>query len=147
MAQPKRILVATDFSDHARQAMEQASVLARQNDAEIIVCHVIEPLQVLRDIPALPNQSDWASDARALGEDWLQEFGVENGRVLVEAGHAFAEIVRVARNEDVDLVVIGSHGRGPIAHLLLGSVAERVVQKATCSVLVVREGEREFAFP
>lgn len=141
----KRILVATDFSDHARKALEQAALLARQSDAEIILCHIIDPMLVVPSPIDAPDRA--ASDARTKAERWLRDAGVENGRVLIEQGHAFAEIVRLARNEEADLVVLGSHGRGAIAHLLLGSVAERVVRKAPCSVLVVREGPHEFQLP
>jgi universal stress protein A len=147
MAKIQRILMATDFSDHAHEAMKQAAALARALGAELVMCHVIEPLPFSAGTPPVPHASDPASDARALCEKWLTEFGIENGRALVEQGYAFAEIARVARNEEVDLVVLGSHGRGAIAHMLLGSVAERVARKAPCSVLVVREGQREFEFP
>jgi len=145
MSTLKRILVATDFTDHARNALELAAFLARQSEAEIILCHVIDPTLVIPPPKDAPERA--ASDARAQAETWLQQAGIENGRVLIEQGHAFAEIVRLARNEDADLVVLGSHGRGAIAHLLLGSVAERVVRKAPCSVLVVREGQHDFRLP
>jgi nucleotide-binding universal stress UspA family protein len=62
-------------------------------------------------------------------------------------GSPFVEIIRYARDEKIDLIVMGTHGRGPMAHLLLGSVAERVVRKAPCAVLTVRPAEHKFVRP
>jgi nucleotide-binding universal stress UspA family protein len=63
------------------------------------------------------------------------------------AGNPFLEIIRYAKAHDVDLIVMGTHGRGPIAHMLLGSVAEKVVRKSPCPVLTVREAQHEFVMP
>jgi nucleotide-binding universal stress UspA family protein len=63
------------------------------------------------------------------------------------AGNPFLEIIRYARAHNVDLIVMGTHGRGPIAHMLLGSVAEKVVRKSPCPVLTVREAQHEFVMP
>jgi nucleotide-binding universal stress UspA family protein len=65
----------------------------------------------------------------------------------LRTGSAFVEIVRYAREEEIDLLVMGTHGRGAIAHMLLGSVAERVVRKAPCPVLTVRQRPHEFVMP
>ena len=65
----------------------------------------------------------------------------------VEVGVPFVEIVRAARESGTDLIVMGSHGRTGLEHLLIGSVAERVVRKAPCSVLVVRDKARQFVMP
>ena len=66
---------------------------------------------------------------------------------LVSGTSEFVEIVRYARDKNIDLLVMGTHGRGPIAHMLLGSVAEKVVRKAPCPVLTVRHPEHEFVMP
>jgi nucleotide-binding universal stress UspA family protein len=63
------------------------------------------------------------------------------------AGNPFLEIIRYAKAHNVDLIVMGTHGRGPIAHMLLGSVAEKVVRKSPCPVLTVREAQHEFVMP
>ena len=65
----------------------------------------------------------------------------------VAQGHPFVELVRYAKDNAIDLIVVGTHGRGAIAHILLGSVAEKVVRKAPCPVLVVREPEHDFVMP
>jgi len=149
-----RILVATDFSDHSRVAMRYAAALAGQFNAEVIVAHIVEQIGVLPAVPPMgeyahtePTPALQASHARDESEKLLREFNIVNGRVLVETGRPFLEIIRLARNEEADLIVVGTHGRGAIAHTLLGSVAEKVVRKSPCPVLVVREGEHDFVMP
>lgn len=67
--------------------------------------------------------------------------------LVTRFGVPFVEIVRYAKELDIDLIVLGTHGRGPVAHMLMGSVAERVVRKAPCPVLTVRHPEHEFVMP
>ena len=71
---------------------------------------------------------------------------IEVERLVLE-GPAFVEIVRYGKEQNIDLMVLGTHGRGAIAHMLLGSVAEKVVRKAPCPVLVVRDEEHDFVMP
>jgi len=65
----------------------------------------------------------------------------------IVAGNPFVEIIRYARAHEIDLIVLGTHGRGPVAHMLLGSVAEKVVRKSPCPVLTVRPAQHEFVMP
>ncbi len=86
-----------------------------------------------------------ADDAeRRLGEVALD--GVETVRAI-RVGHAFMEIIQYATDNAIDMIVMGTHGRGPVKHLLLGSVAERVVRKASCPVLTVRQPGHAFVMP
>ena len=154
MIELKRILVATDFSDHASVALRYAGEFAKAFQAEMILCHVVENPDMLSQIPPggegyfPPNLTELQEQsARTTCEKLLAESGIDNGRVIIPHGSPFAEIVKTARGEEVDLIVIGTHGRGVVAHVLLGSVAERVVRKAPCPVLTVREGEHEFVKP
>jgi universal stress protein A len=80
-------------------------------------------------------------------EQVLAAAGLSHARVLLLHGSPAREIIRAAAAENVDLVIVGTHGRGAIVHLLLGSVAERVVRTAPCPVLTVRSGEHEFVTP
>lgn len=150
----KRILVATDFSDHAAVAVKYAAAFAEAFDSEVILCHVVEAPDLISQIPPTgegyfpPNfQEQQRKAAEVECGKILEEKGIKNGRVLTVEGSPFFEIVRAAKAEDVDLIIVGTHGRGAIAHVLLGSVAEKVVRKASCPVLTVREGEHEFVMP
>jgi len=67
--------------------------------------------------------------------------------LVMEQGSPFLEIIRYAKDHDIDLIVMGTHGRGPIAHMLMGSVAEKVVRRAPCPVLTVKHPEHKFVMP
>jgi nucleotide-binding universal stress UspA family protein len=154
MIQIQRILVATDFSEHSRTALRYGVEFSKAFGAELLLCHAIEADSFIAQLPPggegyfPPNLTERQQHlARAECEKWLAEAGADGGRILLRVGKAFLEIVGAARDEQVDLVVLGTHGRGAIAHMLLGSVAEKVVRKAPCPVLTVRSGEHEFVMP
>ena len=147
----KRILLPTDFSDTANRCMDYASELARQFGASVHLLHVVPD----------PKSEVWAGEAagismpdlrqtwiaaaeRRLGE--LSLNGVETERTA-RVGHAFVEIIRYAQENEIDLIVMGTHGRGAVNHMLLGSVAEKVVRKAPCPVLTVRSPGHTFLMP
>jgi nucleotide-binding universal stress UspA family protein len=145
-----RILVPVDFSVHSQKAMAYALALAaRAGSASVHLMHVVEPLplSLVGDAgpAALPEQ-----EVAAYCEHELARLAYDRASPglpissAVHAGQPSAEIIAVAKEMRSDLVVISSHGRTGLEHLLLGSVAERVVREAPCPVLVVREGEREF---
>lgn len=147
----KRILTTTDFSPHSKVALKYASAFASAFGAEVIVCHVLEKPDFLSQLPPvsdgyLPPDLPQVQEkhARVLCEQMLAEAGLSHARVIMPHGNPYSEIVRTAKEEDCDIIIIGTHGRGGLAHLLLGSVAERVVRAAPCPVLTVRSGEHEF---
>lgn len=137
----KKILVATDFSDHAAYAIEHAEVLAKQFEAEILLLHVIESFtySLTDSMTVIGHDQALSATAEALLEN-LQNRLVAEGfsveRVLVH-GTAYKEIVEKAKEAASDLIVIGTHGRTAMEQLLLGGVAEKVVRLATCPVLTV----------
>lgn len=154
MIQFNKILVAVDFSEHSQVAVGYAAELSRAFDAEVILCHVVEQADMLSQLPPSgeayfpPNWSQIQErDAREECERLLREAGIERSRVVIRAGTPFLEVVRLARDEQADLILVGTHGRGAIAHMLLGSVAETIVRNAPCPVLTVRQGEHEFVMP
>ena len=154
MIQIKKILVATDFSEHSDNALLYAAEFAKAFDAEVTLCHVVESSDLLSHMPPggegyfPPNLDEQLQEkAKAKCEELLSNANIAKSCVRVEVGSPFVEIVRLARETATDLVIVGTHGRGPVAHLLLGSVAERVVRKAPCAVLTVRHGEHEFVLP
>ena len=152
----KRILVPTDFGEAADVALNYARALAANFHASIDVLHVAEDVsarmfagEIYVGVPAT-LQKDVEDAARARLETRLLDNDPEPlavRPVVVTSNAPAATIVNYARESGADLIVMGTHGRGPMAHLLMGSVAERVVRLATCPVLVVRHPEREFVVP
>jgi len=139
----KVVLAPTDFSDHSRRGLLLARDVARECGARLVVLHV-----VVDALPALlPDvagfQYDEISEAlQRRAEETLPEFFPESERAGVEVefriefGVPHDEIVRVADELPADLVVIATHGRTGAAHLLIGSVTEKVVRRCRCPVLV-----------
>ena len=147
----QRILLPTDFSDTARHAREYARELAERFGAEVHVLYVVpDPTPQDWTVGAAPLVvsellETWKADAeRRLGEISLG--GVETVRAI-RVGHAFVGILQYAGDNAIDMIVMGTHGRGPVKHLLLGSVAEKVVRKARCPVLTVRQPGHAFVMP
>jgi nucleotide-binding universal stress UspA family protein len=151
-----KILVATDFSEPSEAALAYGRELARQFSSTLLVAHVVENVLtgavgadgfVFTD-PSIQQHVD--ATARKRVESLLSDFdravlGAE-AVVIVSSTPAYA-IVDFAREANVGLIVMGTHGRGAVAHMLMGSVAERVVRLAPCPVLTVRRPEHEFVLP
>jgi nucleotide-binding universal stress UspA family protein len=141
----KNILVATDFGEASQLALEYARVLADRFDAGLRILHVVETPAPMGTELSLPDLT--ATNARALQEAQQRLAEPMNrvpgddviGQVLV--GNAAAKIVEYAADHDVDLIVMGTHGRRALARLVMGSVAERVVRTAPCPVFTVRDME------
>jgi nucleotide-binding universal stress UspA family protein len=156
MIQLKRILVPTDFSEHSERAAAYAAELARRFQAEKVYCvHVSDiPADLLATSAYYMTgpSEDFIDQVRAQSKQSLDAFVAKNlaglpvETVFLE-GRPFVEIIRFARENAVELIVIATHGRTGLTHALFGSVAERVVRKAPCPVLVVHREEREFVMP
>lgn len=142
----QRILVAIDFSDSGNAALQQAKELAEIFHAQLEVLHVVEePFGYVASshgyIPELDAfLESLNSAARAQLNEVLTPAEVEHfqARLSLKSGTPYAEIVRFAKDHNADLIVMGTHGRGPLRQMFLGSVAEKVVRYASCSVLTVR---------
>lgn len=153
MIELNRILAATDFSACSHQALEYASEFARRFSAELHLLHVADDLHDLfphaggtipvETIARVEAETDAALTRAA---DSLEESGRQVHRSVVR-GVPFVEIIRYARERDIDLIVIGTHGRTGLQQAMMGSVAERVVRKAPCPVLVVRTSGQQFVMP
>lgn len=143
----RKILLATDGSRHAEEALKYAQDLALRDDAQVIVVHAFEALppyleKSRRDELAVRHTIEGERVANEAAQK-LQEAGVE---VIVEVreGPPADAVLRVAEARQADLIVMGSRGRGELASLLLGSVSHRVLAHAHVPVLVVRAvGEAE----
>lgn len=141
----KRILVPTDFSAHSEPALDYAAAMARQFGAAIHLLHVCE-------VPAIVSGS---MDAYAIAyTDWSQRLGDEAERALsrlrprfgdvpvtteVLFGNPARSIITAAKTSAADMIVMGTHGHGPVMHLMMGNVAERVVRMSPVPVLTVRQ--------
>ena len=145
MASIQHILVALDFSESSRFALEYAELLAKQFGAAIDLVHVVTPLISPMPggcVPPFINNPGEAHlvEARACLEnhaDELRSRGLSVGTLLVE-GSPLESILAQARKRHCDLIVVGTHGRSGMAHILLGSVAENILRAAPCPVLTVR---------
>jgi nucleotide-binding universal stress UspA family protein len=151
----KKVLVPVDFSDTSDVALRYGKALAGAFGASLHVIHVVQE----------PYAQPWAVEAygfsmATLQEDWIKEANTKLEGVLTAddrralkatattiLGHPVSEILRFATDERIELIVMGTHGRGPLGHMVMGSVAERVVRHAPCPVLTVHEAEREFVIP
>ena len=135
------ILVPTDFSGPAREATDYALELARQFKATVTLYHVIEDPVVY--IPALGGYAPQPREFEEFSGVALAEWVIaEDAPGLTihrawEHGHPVSNIIDYAEEKGCDLIVMGTHGRGMLKKMLIGSVAERVVRKAQCPVLTV----------
>jgi nucleotide-binding universal stress UspA family protein len=144
---PKRILVPTDFSNYSLQALEDAIELAKPFKASIVLLHASDPIYFATPgtlyAPSgnvLMLMREWRRIARTqlavLARD-LEKRGVRL-RPVFAIGAPHRTIVETAKKIGADLIVMSTHGRGGISHLVMGSVAEKVVRSAPCPVLTVR---------
>lgn len=142
-----RILIATDFSECSKSALEVASRLARETRARLYIVHVNGIVDV--SVPAIPGveggyyyDAPWGHERHEVRER-LEKIVPTVDNVTYEhcylTGLPVTEILNFVDREHIDLIVLGSHGRTGFSRLLMGSVAEGVVRKAKCPVLVVKQ--------
>ncbi len=165
----KRVLVPTDFSEASEAAVKYGVALARVFKATLYLLHVVVrhelEMSVERQRVVDTLLADMTGETAAISLDVsMQRVARELlGHILSKSdeeevrveyvlrasggGGPYVEIVRYAHDVDIDLIVMGTHGRGFVAHVLMGSVAEKVVRRAPCPVLTVRHPEHEFVMP
>jgi nucleotide-binding universal stress UspA family protein len=148
----KNVLVATDFSEPAAAALAYGRELARSYGATLHVLNAIDDIRWRYSLDMSPAllvgvQDDLEENSR----QWLAKLLTDEDRTQLHArpvtfisGSPADTIVEYAKSAKIDVIVIGTHGRRGMSHMLMGSVAERVVRLAPCPVLTVREHEREF---
>ena len=150
----KKVLAPTDFSRHSENALRYACSMAAQFVADLHLLHVVQDVWAAMAEPGfVPPSGNWLEDLKTSVRSelekrpdppWTEKLTITRE---VRRGAPFLEIIRYAKENDVDLIVLGTHGRSGLAHVLLGSVAERVVRKSPCPVLTVRHPEHEFVMP
>ena len=152
--QIKTILFPTDFSQGARAAMEYAIALAQDYKAKLVLLYVIQDISIAEwYIPSAISAADLVEDMQKSAwneiNKWAEEVSVNVKDVekMVVRGVPFVEIIKTAKDKVADMIVLGTHGRTGIDHMLFGSTAEKVVRKAPCPVLTVRIVGKEFRMP
>ena len=148
MARPiRRILYATDYSKASARALDEAVSLAKQNHAELLVLHVIEPVgqyAVGEDFDGAGLYMKMEEAAKQDAERSMQKLMRKLRQARVKAkslllrGRAYDQILKAAKNRRANMIVIGTHGRTGLSKLFMGSVAGRVGSGATCPVVTVR---------
>ncbi len=143
-----RILVPIDFSAYSKDALKYAIPFARKFKAELILLHVVEPAIYPADFNfgqvGIPSIED---ELRGKAVEELTKLADSETKrrarssIMVRVGKPFIEIITVAKEENIDLIIMATHGHSGIEQILFGSTAERVVRKAHCPVLTVRTRE------
>lgn len=153
----RRICVPTDFSDPADWALRYGAQLAKTFSAELHLLHVLQDFAMIVSDPEFAATAVTVGDflqnmekeagtnlEKVASQEWLQAIGQLKLTKAVRNGTPAEEICRYACKHDIDLLICGTHGRTGIKHLLLGSVAERLIRVSPCPVLTVRHPQHDF---
>jgi len=144
----KKIACCTDFSEHANAAFLAALELAEKYRAKLFIIHVLPPV-----VNPMLTDTDWVMPTESkeswilrLEEQMQAEYGSKikksvDSELVVLDGHVSSEILTYLRDNDLDLVVLGSYGLSGMGLVFFGSIAKRVASKAPCSVMIVRDRE------
>ncbi|MFO7526061.1 MAG: universal stress protein [Ignavibacteriaceae bacterium] len=148
-----KILVPIDFSDYSKAALRYAVNFAQLFNAEIILIYVVEPVIYPPDfsmgqiaIPTVTTEFDERAkeELKKLANNEIPVH--TNVQTVLKTGKPFVEIIDTAAEMDVDIIIIATHGHSGVEHILFGSTAEKVVRKAPCPVLTIREPVKGFLF-
>lgn len=148
--QIKTILVPTDFSELSNEAVDHAFSMAKQIGAKMIFLHTLEwPDHPDEMTPMYDEGFAFIKDrAGAMLHDLVERAGKEGIEAVSELsldGIPFVEIIQTARKKGADLIIMGTHGRTGLSHIMMGSQAERVVRQSPCPVLTIRSAKHTFA--
>lgn len=144
----RQILVPTDFSNEARSAFAYGAALADTFKAKLHVLHVLQRIVSPPEVPLQLESRQLEEAVEATAWDQLRrlfdgdEVAQRRATLAIEWGLPAPEITRYAQEHEIDLISMGTHGRGGLRRLLLGSVAESVVRGAPCPVLTIHHAER-----
>ncbi|WP_297794679.1 universal stress protein [uncultured Marinobacter sp.] len=141
MSTYQKMLVAIDLTEEAPQVLNKAQEISQAHGADLLLVHVVEPVgyayggDIPMDLTELQDQLDKA--AREQLAAYGKQYGVSTGNQVITVGRPESEIHRLAKEQGVDLIIVGSHGRKGF-QLLLGSTANGVLHGTECDVLAVR---------
>jgi nucleotide-binding universal stress UspA family protein len=150
MVRVQNVLWLTDFSEDSAHALEYARALAELYQTKLWLMHVIENPTSRIYGPVEGDYLAMETNARAKARAWLDECAtsaaeIRDREVLLREGDILPEILRVEADRSIGTIVMGTHGRTGLKHLLLGSVAEKVIRSVHCPVYVVRHPRRAVA--
>jgi universal stress protein A len=147
----KKIVVPVDFSEYSKKSLRYAVEFATNFSSEILLVYVIEPVAYPADFSfgqiALPASETELRQRAEMQLEKLIETEIQSrvvARSFLRTGKPSSEILQLARDESADLIIIATHGHTGVEHVLFGSTAERVIRKAPCPVLSIRDKEKEF---
>lgn len=147
MAKLQKIVCALDLSEHSRQVAEYATMLAKMSGASIVAVYAAPTLTQYTGFHVPPNTIDSfvgeivSGAEKAMADFVAEHFPDVQVKAEVVVGYAAEEILSLAKNEDADLIVMGTHGRKGIDRILFGSVAEKVVKNSSRPVLTIRPAD------
>ena len=156
MIQLRRILFPTDFSELSLHGLKYARSFVESFKSELHVLHVVDEAYQYwmamgpNSLPIGPTPDEVVSGVKEELDKFVKKHLADVTPALVFTiivGRPFLEIIRYARDKEIDLIIIGTHGRGGLRNVLMGSVAEKVVRKAPCPVLTIRHPEHDFVMP
>jgi universal stress protein A len=149
----RKVLVPIDFSDYSKNALKYAAQFAQQFKAKMFLVYVVEPMIYPADFSmgqvAIPSTD---IDLQKRGDEELNNLAKSlidpsvEVEIIIKTGKPFVEINETAIEKDIDLIIMASHGHTGVEHLLFGSTAEKVVRKAPCPVLTLREPIKGFQY-
>ncbi|MCE1273116.1 MAG: universal stress protein [Chlorobiaceae bacterium] len=143
MIKIKKIICPVDFSGLSRKALQYANEFARMSDAKVFLVGVVENDPTINYSHGLEKERADEEQKLASLIDEEQMAGIVADYVIYE-GFAEECILDYAKRQEADIIIMGSHGRRGLKRMILGSVAEHVIRRAPCPVLVVKENEHEF---
>lgn len=150
---PKRVLWPTDFSELAMHGGRYARGFCEQFDAQLHIVHVVPPplspdvsLVVSAEVPVTITEPELVEAAQnALDRLIAEQLGGDESIVTkVLFGNAWTSICQYAQDNDIDLIVVTTHGRSGLLHVLIGSTTERIVHHAPCPVLTIKHPQKDF---
>jgi len=149
----KKIVCPIDFSEFTDEIVKYAVNITKKFNAELHLIHIIPNLNYFTPYESFLTPENLVAIEKNIEKEVEKDFEKVTKDIdmplkkIVKTGVTFVEIIDYIKEEDIDLVVMGTHGRSGIEHILIGSVAEKVVRKSPCPVLTIRPRGRKFSMP
>ncbi len=142
MAKYRKILVAIDLAEETKQVLDTAVCLRKDHGAELLVAHIVINVSIAYGGVYMMRVGKSQDEVNTAAKERLtaiaSEYDIEADQQIIAVGHPQTEIHRLAKEHNIDLIVIGSHGRRGVQRFMLGSTANSVLHGARCDVLAVR---------